>query len=175
MKRIIVAFIIVLFLVPFLSHSFRYFKQGVDEKKKVTLDQRKVARGVPKEQATPKLLKGSKEASAHRKKTKTINDFSNKKTAEVVKKTTEEIKPKEQRSDSNIHDEILSSRLNSKEHIKQIQTALKKAGFYKSEIDGKMGPRTKSAIKAFQKLKRLTPDGIVGTKTWEELNKYLKD
>ena len=58
---------------------------------------------------------------------------------------------------------------------KQIQTALKKAGFYKGEIDGKIGPRTKAAIRAFQKAKKLNPDGVVGAKTWEELKRYLKN
>ncbi|MDI6758389.1 MAG: peptidoglycan-binding protein [Candidatus Omnitrophota bacterium] len=58
---------------------------------------------------------------------------------------------------------------------KQIQIALQKAGFYKGKIDGKIGPQTKEAIKAFQKAKGLKVDGTVGTKTWAELNKYLKE
>ncbi len=58
---------------------------------------------------------------------------------------------------------------------KQIQIALQKAGFYKGKIDGKIGPQTKEAIKAFQKAKGLKADGAVGTKTWVELNKYLKE
>lgn len=73
------------------------------------------------------------------------------------------------------HDEILTFRLKSNDRIRQIQTALKNAGFYKGEIDGKTGPRTKAAIRAFQKAKKLNPDGVVGTKTWEELKRYLKN
>lgn len=74
-----------------------------------------------------------------------------------------------------VQDEVLSFRLKSKDRVKQIQAALKKANFYKGEIDGKIGPQTKKAIKAFQKSKGLNPDGVVGPRTWEELNKYLKD
>lgn len=62
-----------------------------------------------------------------------------------------------------------------KDRVRQIQIALKRAGFYKGEIDGKVGPQTKGAIKAFQKSKNLAVDGIVGPRTWEELTKYLKD
>ena len=56
---------------------------------------------------------------------------------------------------------------------KQIQRALKSAGFYQGPIDGKIGPKTKEAILKFQKAKGLKADGIVGKKTSAELNKYL--
>jgi len=56
---------------------------------------------------------------------------------------------------------------------KQIQRALKKAGFYKGEIDGKVGSKTKEAIMRFQKAHGLKADGIVGKRTNEELRKYL--
>src|SRR3990167_1453850 len=79
------------------------------------------------------------------------------------------------KSRADIQDEIMTYRLKSKDRTKQIQAALKKAGFYKGEIDGKEGPQTKRAIKAFQRAKGLNPDGVVGPKTWEELNKFLKD
>ena len=76
---------------------------------------------------------------------------------------------------SQIQDEIMGYRLKSKIRTKQAQTALKKAGFYKGDIDGKSGPQTKKAIKAFQKSKGLSPDGVIGVRTWEELSKILKD
>jgi peptidoglycan hydrolase-like protein with peptidoglycan-binding domain len=79
------------------------------------------------------------------------------------------------KSRADVQDEIMTYRLKSKDRIKQIQAVLKKAGFYKGEIDGKEGPQTKRAIKAFQKAKGLNPDGVVGPKTWEELNKFLRD
>ncbi|MFA5388159.1 MAG: peptidoglycan-binding domain-containing protein [Candidatus Omnitrophota bacterium] len=56
---------------------------------------------------------------------------------------------------------------------KEIQTALKNAGFDPGSIDGKIGPRTRQAIKDFQKSKGLVPDGVVGPKTWTSLGKYL--
>ncbi|MFH0732199.1 MAG: peptidoglycan-binding protein [Candidatus Omnitrophota bacterium] len=57
--------------------------------------------------------------------------------------------------------------------VRQIQTALKNAGIYKGPIDGKMGPKTKQAIREFQKANGLKSDGIVGRRTAEKLNKYL--
>ena len=62
-----------------------------------------------------------------------------------------------------------------KDRKKQIQIALKNAGFYKGKIDGKLGPQTRQAIREFQKSKGLKPDGIIGQKTWEELRKFLKN
>ena len=56
---------------------------------------------------------------------------------------------------------------------KQIQRALKKAGFYQGPIDGNIGPKTKEAIIKFQKANGLKADGIVGKRTSAELNKYL--
>jgi len=56
--------------------------------------------------------------------------------------------------------------------IKQVQLALKKAGFYKGDIDGKQGPRTKEAIRVFQKARGLKVDGVVGKATWQALSRY---
>ena len=57
--------------------------------------------------------------------------------------------------------------------IRQIQTALKNAGFYKGPIDGKLGQQTKSAIKRFQKAHGLKADGVVGKRTASALSRYL--
>ncbi len=56
---------------------------------------------------------------------------------------------------------------------KDIQKALKNAGYYDGAIDGKIGPRTRSAIKAFQGDKGLKADGIPGAQTKDKLVKYL--
>lgn len=56
---------------------------------------------------------------------------------------------------------------------RNIQLALKKAGFYKGQIDGKIGSGTKKSIEEFQKANSLTPDGVVGKKTWAELGRFL--
>ena len=56
---------------------------------------------------------------------------------------------------------------------KDIQTALKNAGFYKGDIDGQIGSKTKQAIKKFQGANGLNPDGAVGSRTWEKLEKHL--
>jgi len=55
----------------------------------------------------------------------------------------------------------------------EIQTALKNAGFYTGTVDGKLGPKTKKAIEAFQSANGLKADGKVGPKTWEALSKHL--
>ncbi len=56
---------------------------------------------------------------------------------------------------------------------RDIQKALKNAGFYAGSIDGKLGPKTKKAIEEFQRSKGLKGDSKVGPKTWAELEKYL--
>ena len=60
-------------------------------------------------------------------------------------------------------------------HDKKIQTALKNAGYYQGNIDGKIGPASKRAVEAFQKEKGLKVDGKVGPKTWAALEPYLND
>jgi peptidoglycan hydrolase-like protein with peptidoglycan-binding domain len=56
---------------------------------------------------------------------------------------------------------------------KDIQFALKNAGFYNGPIDGKIGKNTKKAIREFQKANGLKADGIVGPKTRDLLLQYL--
>lgn len=61
------------------------------------------------------------------------------------------------------------------ENVKTIQTWLSAISkVYPSipsvSVDGVFGPRTKAAIIAFQKQFSLTPDGLVGPKTWEKLD-----
>ncbi len=56
----------------------------------------------------------------------------------------------------------------------QIQIALKNVGYYDGKVDGKIGSRSKAAIKQFQKDMGLKADGVAGKKTKEKLVKYLE-
>lgn len=47
----------------------------------------------------------------------------------------------------------------------EIQTRLKKWGYYKGPVDGVYGYQTYTAVKYFQRKNRLTPDGITGSRT----------
>jgi peptidoglycan hydrolase-like protein with peptidoglycan-binding domain len=63
--------------------------------------------------------------------------------------------------------------LNEKPTSRRIQSALKQAGFYDGNIDGKVGPRTKEAIRTFQQANGLKVDGKVGPQTWTQLSRYV--
>ena len=121
--------------------------------------------------ATLSALEKIKSASSGLNKEEVFSKASEKETTKRIEKYAQ--LPEQKTLD--IHDEVLNYRLHSKERVRQIQMALREAGYYKGEIDGKLGPRTKRAIKGFQKAKKLNPDGIAGEKTWEALNQYLKD
>jgi peptidoglycan hydrolase-like protein with peptidoglycan-binding domain len=57
----------------------------------------------------------------------------------------------------------------SPDGIKQVQIALKAAGYDPGPADGRMGARTKTAIRDFQVANGLQADGKVGPKTWAKL------
>jgi peptidoglycan hydrolase-like protein with peptidoglycan-binding domain len=63
--------------------------------------------------------------------------------------------------------------ISDKPSLQDIQKALKNAGFYKGEVDGVLGPKTKKAIEDFQAENSLIVDGKVGSKTWGKLKTYL--
>ncbi len=54
--------------------------------------------------------------------------------------------------------------------VKDLQQALVRAGLDPGPVDGRMGKRTKAAIKEFQRSHHLRVDGIVGEKTWSLLS-----
>lgn len=54
-----------------------------------------------------------------------------------------------------------------------IQRALKNAGYYQGNMDGKIGSGTKDALRAFQRDNGLEADGVCGRNTWNKLKVYL--
>ena len=70
------------------------------------------------------------------------------------------------------NDKLPTLRKGSKgEYVTLLQTKLANLGYSlgKSGIDGDFGSATLAAVKAFQKDRGLTTDGVVGKKTWEVL------
>lgn len=61
----------------------------------------------------------------------------------------------------------------SRPKTKEIQQALRNAGYNPGRIDGKMGAKTREAIRSFQRANGLSVDGKVGKQTWELLRKFL--
>ena len=53
--------------------------------------------------------------------------------------------------------------------VSQLQTDLKQLGYYYAEITGNFGEKTEAAVKAFQKAKGLTADGVAGKKTLDAI------
>lgn len=67
----------------------------------------------------------------------------------------------------------MTGEVKSRPNARQIQIALKNAGYDPGRIDGRIGRQTRDAIKAFQRANNLVVDGKVGKKTWELLKDYL--
>ena len=59
--------------------------------------------------------------------------------------------------------------------VKDLQTKLKKLGFYNASIDGDYGDTTVAAVKAFQKKYSLTADGVAGSETLKKLDSAYKN
>lgn len=54
--------------------------------------------------------------------------------------------------------------------VAKLQTILRQKGFDPGNPDGKFGPRTDAALRAFQKANGLTVDGVCGPATWKALS-----
>ena len=59
--------------------------------------------------------------------------------------------------------------------VKDLQTKLKKIGYYDAYVDGDYGDTTVAAVKAFQKKYNLTADGIAGKETLKKLDSAYKN
>ena len=59
--------------------------------------------------------------------------------------------------------------------VKDLQTKLKKLGYYDAYVDGDYGDTTVAAVKAFQKKYNLTADGIAGKETLKKLDSAYKN
>ncbi len=68
--------------------------------------------------------------------------------------------------------EALSKYGSRGEEVRQIQTKLKRWGYYKGSIDGIYGSQTQSAVRYFQSKNGLTVDGIAGQKTLNAMGIY---
>ncbi|MDO5110826.1 MAG: spore cortex-lytic enzyme [Clostridia bacterium] len=67
-----------------------------------------------------------------------------------------------------------SLQLGSKgDEVKQLQTKLKRWGYYGGNADGHFGPATQKAVITFQQKNGLTPDGVVGEATARALGMQL--
>ncbi|WP_054951031.1 C40 family peptidase [Numidum massiliense] len=58
--------------------------------------------------------------------------------------------------------------------VKDLQSKLKRLGYFKTNVTGYYGPITKNAVKAFQKKHKLKANGIAGSKTIAKINKAAK-
>ena len=75
-----------------------------------------------------------------------------------------------------VHASKKSAKTSSSEKpsTKEIQEALKAAGFYQGSVDGKMGALTRQAVEEFQRINGLKADGVVGHQTWSKLRQYAE-
>lgn len=58
--------------------------------------------------------------------------------------------------------------------VEYLQLALVRAGYTNLSVDGVFGARTLDAVRDFQQKNGLSPDGVVGRRTWGKLLPYLK-
>ena len=68
--------------------------------------------------------------------------------------------------------EALSKYGSRGEEVRQIQTKLKRWGYYNGNVDGIYGSQTQEAVRYFQRKNGLSVDGIAGPKTLEAMGIY---
>ena len=64
--------------------------------------------------------------------------------------------------------------IQEKKDVAQVQQHLSNFGYYKNEIDGLYGPKTKKAVENFQKDSKITVDGEVGSETLDKIASYKR-
>ena len=57
-------------------------------------------------------------------------------------------------------------------HVAALQVALRAKGMYRSSVDGVLGPRTRAAIRRFQRRAGLVPDGVAGPRTRRAFGRF---
>lgn len=101
-------------------------------------------------------------------------------TLQLQEKVTQlEAQLKQQQDENDILKQQVAKAYTDKKEVrmpngKEIQQALKNAGYYKGDIDGQIGSKTKDAIKKFQTANGLAADGVIGSRTWQLLGKFLE-
>jgi len=55
------------------------------------------------------------------------------------------------------------------DRVKNIQESLRRLGYFEGKSDGDFGEYTENAVKEFQRMNKLTPDGVVGPSTLAKL------
>ncbi len=68
--------------------------------------------------------------------------------------------------------EVLSKYGSRGEEVRQIQTKLKRWGYYNGNVDGIYGSQTQEAVRYFQRKNGLTVDGIAGPATLKAMGIY---
>ncbi len=59
--------------------------------------------------------------------------------------------------------------------VEELQTLLRQQGYNPGPVDGRLGRRTREAVKQFQKDYNLKVTGFVDNKTWKKLHEYKRE
>ena len=71
--------------------------------------------------------------------------------------------------DPNATESTMIKRGDQGERVRNIQESLRRLGYFEGKADGDFGEYTENAVKEFQRMNKLTPDGVVGPSTLARL------